>query len=158
EQEIGNHGLVLVGDGCDLGGQREDNMEIGDLQQLGRALLHPGKGLTALALGAVPIAAAAVSDVRVGAPWVLTTRDVAAKRRGAAGLDRVHHLQLCVAYVAAVGLTPSGAEVAEDIRDFQSGALHECAQLLAGLHVMTYRREPIERALDAADYLGRNGD
>ena len=35
EQEIVDHGLVLVGDGSDLGGQREDNVEIGDLQQLG---------------------------------------------------------------------------------------------------------------------------
>jgi hypothetical protein len=38
-----------------------------------------------------------------------------------------------VAHVAAVGFTPSGAEVAEDIRDLQSGALHECAQLFPGI-------------------------
>src|SRR5215813_7529608 len=32
--------------------------------------------------------------------------------------------------MAAVGFTPSGPEVAEDIRDLQSGALHGCARLL----------------------------
>jgi len=65
---------------------------------------------------------------------------------------------LCVAHVSAVGLKPSGAEVAEDVRDFQSGALHERARLLPGILVGSYRREAIERALDATDYLGRNGD
>ena len=73
---------------------------------------------------------AAVRDDRVCTRCVLAARDIAAKRRGAAGLNSAHHLQLCVAHVPAVGVTPSGTEVAEDIRDFQSGALHECAQLL----------------------------
>jgi len=30
EQEIVNHGLVLVGDNPDLGGQREDDVEVGN--------------------------------------------------------------------------------------------------------------------------------
>jgi hypothetical protein len=30
--------------------------------------------------------------------------------------------------VAAIGITPSGTEVAEYIRDFQSGALHDGAE------------------------------
>ena len=34
------------------------------------------------------------------------------------------------AHVAAVGFEPCGAEVAEDVRNFQSGALHECTRLL----------------------------
>jgi hypothetical protein len=62
--------------------------------------------------------------------YVLAARNIAAKGRGAAGQDRVHHLQLCVAHVAAVAFEPSGAELAEDVRDFQSGALHECTRLL----------------------------
>src|SRR5262249_17932163 len=104
--------------------------EIGDLQQLGLALLHPGKCLTALALRAVTVAAAAEGNDGVGALRVLAARDKTSKRRSATGQDRVHYLQLCVAHVATVGLEPSGAEVAEDVRDFQSGALHECARLL----------------------------
>jgi hypothetical protein len=41
-------------------------------------------------------------------------RDIPAERRGAAGLDRTHHLH----------------EVSEDVRDFQSGTLHESVRLL----------------------------
>jgi hypothetical protein len=33
-----------------------------------------------------------------------------------------------VAHVAAVGITPSPAEVAEDVPDFQSGTLHDGAE------------------------------
>jgi hypothetical protein len=33
-----------------------------------------------------------------------------------------------VADMAAVGVEPSGAEVAEDVRDFQSGTLHDGAE------------------------------
>src|SRR5262245_44008575 len=62
EEEIIDYGLVLVGDGADLGGQREDDVKIGDLEQLGLALLHPGKCLTALALWTVTVATAAVGD------------------------------------------------------------------------------------------------
>src|SRR6516165_4772252 len=125
EEETVDHRLVLVGDDSDLSGQREDDMKIGNLQQLGLAVLHPGKCLTALALGTVTVAAAAVRDHRVAALRVLAARDVATERGGAAGLDGAHDLQLCVAHVAAVGSTPSGPEVAKYIRDFQSGKLHE---------------------------------
>jgi len=67
---------------------------------------------------------------------VLAARNIAAKRRRAAGLDRAHHLQLCVADVAAVGVAPSRAEVAEDVRDFQSGPLHESDRLLRAVRVI----------------------
>jgi len=85
----------------------------------------------ALTLWAVAVPATAVRDYGVGALVVLAARDIAAECRGAAGLDGTHHLQLCMAHVAAVGLTPSGAEVAEDVRDFQSGTLHESVRLLS---------------------------
>jgi hypothetical protein len=49
-----------------------------------------------------------------------TSRDVPAERRRAAALDRTHHLHLLQADVAAVGFTPSGTVVAEDIRDLQT--------------------------------------
>ena len=56
---------------------------------------------------------------------VLAARDVPAEGRRAAALDRAHHLQLAEAHVAAVGLTPGGTVVAEDVRDLQSGPGHE---------------------------------
>ena len=83
-----------------------------------------------MTLRAVAIATAAVGYHRVRALSVLAARDIAAKRRRPAGLNRAHHLQLCVADVAAVGLEPTGTEVAEGICDFQSGTLHERARLL----------------------------
>ena len=38
EQNVVDHGLVLPGDVGDRGGQREDQMEIADLEQFGFAL------------------------------------------------------------------------------------------------------------------------
>jgi len=42
-----------------------------------------------------------------------------AERRCAAPLDGAHHFQLREADVTAVGMTPSGAVIAENIRDLQ---------------------------------------
>jgi hypothetical protein len=76
----------------------------------------------------------------------LAVRDITAESRGAAHLDGAHHLKLCVAHVAAVGVTPSGPEVAEDIPDFQSGTLHKCAGLLRRTLPGRWWREQIEWA------------
>ena len=62
----------------------------------------------------------AVRNDGVGARGVLAARNIAAEGRGAARLDRAHHLQLLQADAAAVGFTPSGAVVAEDLRDLQT--------------------------------------
>jgi hypothetical protein len=56
---------------------------------------------------------------------VLTAGNVPAEGCRAAALDRAHHLQLGEAHMAAIGLTPSGTVVAEDICDLQSGTAHE---------------------------------
>jgi hypothetical protein len=55
---------------------------------------------------------------------VLAARDMAAERRRATALDRIHHLQLLEAHMAAIGLTPSRAVIAEDVRDLQSWSSH----------------------------------
>ena len=41
EQQVVDHRLVLVGDWSDLGGQREDHVEIADRQQIGLARRKP---------------------------------------------------------------------------------------------------------------------
>ena len=87
---------------------------------------------------------------------VLAARDVATERRGAAGLDGAHDLQLCVAHVAAIGITPSGTEVVEDICDLESGTLQECATLLRRVPLGVQWLQQIERAHNAAEYLGRD--
>jgi hypothetical protein len=61
---------------------------------------------------------------------VLAARNMTAKRRRAAALDRAHHLELGEAQMAAVGFTPGGTVVAEDIRNLQSWTGH-CARRLS---------------------------
>ena len=56
EQQIVDDRLVLQGDVCDLGGKREDDMEVADRQQVGFTLGQPGARSGALAFGAMPIA------------------------------------------------------------------------------------------------------
>jgi hypothetical protein len=66
--------------------------------------------------------AAVVGDRGVGA--VLAARDMSAQGRRAAVLDGAHHLELEQTHVTAVGMTPRGPVVAEDIRDLQSWTGH----------------------------------
>src|ERR1700756_2961719 len=80
----------------------------------------------------MPVAAGVVGDGRVRAGVVLAARDMAAERHRAAALDGAHHLQLVEADVSAVGFTPSGTLVAEDIRDLQSWPAHVCGACAAG--------------------------
>ncbi len=56
---------------------------------------------------------------------VLAAGNVPAEGCRAAALNGTHDLQLGKAHVAAVGLTPSGGVVAENIRNLQSGTHHE---------------------------------
>ena len=58
---------------------------------------------------------------------------MAAEGCRAATLDRGHDLQLAEADVAGVGRAPSGAVVAEDIRDLQSWTGHDGRLLLRRL-------------------------
>src|SRR6516165_7949461 len=80
------------------------------------------------------VAAGVVGDGRVRAGVVLAARDMAAERRRAAALDRAHHLQLVEADVSAVGFTPSGTVVAEDIRDLQSWPAHAIGSGVGGAY------------------------
>src|SRR6266851_2596009 len=58
EQQIVDHGLVLVGDVANRRRQREDDVEVGNREQFGLARRHPLARSRALALRAVPVAAA----------------------------------------------------------------------------------------------------
>src|SRR5215468_2860130 len=107
-------------------------MEVADGQQFGLARGQPLPRRRALALGTVPVAAGVVGDGRVRAGIVLAARDMAAEGRRAAAFDRAHHLQLVEADVSAVGFTPSGTVVAEDIRDLQSWPAHVGGAYAAG--------------------------
>ena len=85
EQQVVDHGLVLIGDIGDRRRQREHQVIIRHRQQLGFALGEPFPGSGALTLRAMPVAATVVGNDGVAA--VLATRDVAAERRCAAAFD-----------------------------------------------------------------------
>jgi len=124
EQQIVDHPLVLIGDVGDRLWQGEDQVEVADRQELGLVFGEPGSGGSPLALRTVPISAAVERDHTMIA--VLASYHVASERRGAAALDRAHHLELAEAQMAGMGGAPCGAVVAEDICDLQPWARHRC--------------------------------
>ena len=85
EQQVVEHRLVLVGDWRDLGGQREDHVEIADRQQIGFAGRKPILRRRALTLWAMAIAARVVGDAAVAA--IFAALDMATERRRAVLLD-----------------------------------------------------------------------
>jgi hypothetical protein len=65
------------------------------------------------------IATAAIGDDAVRAVLVFAARNITSQRRRAAALDCRHHFQLFEADMAAIGDTPRGAVVAENVRYLQ---------------------------------------
>src|SRR5581483_1254332 len=110
----------------------------------------------------MPVAAGIVGDLGVAPGDVLAARDVSPERRRATALDRVHHLQLLEAHMGAVGLAPSRAVIAEDIRDLQSWQSHWPAALRRRRIRAVSPRTPAARwaqalkgALDLGNHSGR---
>ena len=122
EKQIVDDRLVLPGNVCDLGRQREDDVEIADRQQVGLALGQPGFCGGGLTLRAVAIAAGVVGDPEIAA--VIAAIDVAAQRRRPAVLNRRHHLQLGEAQTPGLSETVAGTHGPEDIGDLQRGGPH----------------------------------
>ena len=87
---------------------------------------------------------------------VLTTRNMAAEGRRAAGLDGAHRLELGVRKVALHSTTPSRAVVAEDIRDLQRWTRHFCRRLQRRALPGSERCQLIERACHIAQHLARH--
>ena len=117
EQQVVEQRLVLIRDVGDLSRQREDDMEVADRQQVGFAPGQPCPRGRTLAFGAVPVAAAVIGDPPV--PAVLAGLDMTTQGRGAAVLDRRHHLQLEQTQVPGMGGPISWASTAEDIGDLE---------------------------------------
>src|SRR6266851_5056025 len=117
EQQIVDHRLVVEGDVGDLGRNGEDDMEIADRQQVGLTCGQPLARRGGLALGAVPVPAAVIGDAAVAA--LFASLDVSAERRGAAGLDGRHDLQLGEADMPGMGYPPGRPSRTEDVGDLQ---------------------------------------
>ena len=85
-REVVDGRLVLERDGADRGRQGEDDVVVGNREQLRLPFFKPSPGGGRLTLRTMPISAGVVSDLDVVA--LLAARDMAAERRRAAALDR----------------------------------------------------------------------
>src|SRR5271170_6556531 len=72
----------------------------------------------------MPVAAGVVRDLGMAACCILAACDMPPERCRATALDRTHHLQLPKAHMPLIGVTPSRAVIAEDVRDLQSWSSH----------------------------------
>src|SRR5215475_3656162 len=104
----------------------------------------------------MPVTARVVGDERMATRRVFAACDMAAERHCAAALDCAHHFQLVEAHMAAVGLTPSGTVIAEDIRDLQSWSNHNRRRYDAGgFSVSGFARRLLRGAVSGFARLGR---
>ena len=117
EQQVIDHRLVLPRDIRDLRRHAEHDVEVADRQQIGLARRQPGARGSALAPGAMPVAAGVVGDPPV--PAVVAGLDVTAQRGGAAVLDRRHDLELAEAEMPGLGCAIGRPGAAEDIGDLE---------------------------------------
>ena len=84
--------VVVRGEGRDLVGHGEDDVEVLAVEDLGGPALDPRRAFQRLTFRTVPIRARVVRKALVSAD--ITLFDMAAERRGAAGLDRGHDAPL----------------------------------------------------------------
>jgi len=151
--------FVVEGDGGDLFRQREDHVEVGHGQQLGRTLLQPVRAGQPLALVTVAVAAGAIDDTAVLA--VVAPFDGAAHGGGTAVDDGLHQAML----MQGQGMrAPVGVAVlSKDVGQLRSRPGHGgplgrglgfgfgfAAEAFSGLHV-------IQRAGGGANHLGGDG-
>ena len=101
EQDAIDYGLIVEGDLGDLGRHGEHDVEIGYRQQIGLTIGQPSFASRALALGAMPIAAAV--ERHAGMCAILTSLDMTAKRCRPAKLDRGHDATFHAAEMAVMG-------------------------------------------------------
>lgn len=114
-QQVVDRAFVLMGDIGNLFGQREDQVEVPHRQQFRLARRQPCLGRAHLTLWAVSIPTGVVADVLARA--VFAACNVTSKRRRAAALDGVHHLELIKADMARMCHTICRSVGAEDIRN-----------------------------------------
>ena len=99
------------------------------------------------------IATTVIGDRRVPTALVLTTRNMTTEFRRSTALNGRHDLQLAKTDMTAIGVTPGGPVVAEDIRNLQSWTRHGGCRLARPPHLLA---DPIKRAHDIADRCRRH--
>ncbi len=120
EQDVADDSLVLIGDRSYRRRQGEHHMVIRNRQQFRLPVGQPGFGRHALTFGAVAVATGVIGDAQGAA--VGASIDMTAEGRGAAFLDRRHHLRLPEAQMTGVGMTMLWPKAAEHVRHFEQGA------------------------------------
>ncbi len=95
EQQILDHGLVLIGDVTDRCRQGEYDLVIIHWQQVGLAVFQPAPSGRTLALRTMPVAAGVIGDLDLRT--VFTAQHVTTERVTAATLNGRHCLQLAEA-------------------------------------------------------------
>jgi len=139
----------VVGNRSDLGGQREDHVEIADRQQIGLAGRKPILRRRTLTLWAMAVATRVVGDAAVAA--ILAPLDMAAEHGRAALLDRRHHLELSEAHMPGIGSAPVGSMAMKDVCDLQPRAAH-------GRRLSLRSRPPLDQWCEPVEWAGYGPD
>lgn len=121
EQDRINDGLVLKRDRGDRSRQCEDDVEIGDRQQVGLTRGEPLGSGWPLTLRTVPIATGIIGDPRHAA--VVASLQVAAERLGPARHDRAHNAPLEATEMTVPVTTICIAMPAQNIGNLDGGPL-----------------------------------
>src|SRR6266481_125043 len=127
EQNAVDEIFVLVSNGRDLFGEREDDMKIVRRENLRFAVFDPLRTRQRLALGAMPVAAAIVTGALIRT--AVAPLEVTAEGRRPAGLDRAHDSPLCRGERCTTVLSISFTIAAENVRHFQFWAIHGAQRL-----------------------------
>src|SRR5882724_4243352 len=122
EQNAVDEIFVLVSNGRDLFGEREDDMKIWRLQNFRFPFFDPFRSRQRLALGAMPVATAVVAGTLVRT--AVAPLEMTAEGRRSAHFDRGYDTPLCGGERRTMLLTIGFTIAAEDVRHFQLGAIH----------------------------------
>jgi len=122
EEDVINYLLVLVGDGSNLVGHSEDDMEVRAVKQFSQAMLDPLCPGQRLAFWAVPIPARVEAVAFVIA--LIAALEMTAEDGSAAHFDGRHDAPLFAGHRGAMRVPIEFTIAAEHIRHFQCGALH----------------------------------
>ena len=102
--------------------QSEDDVEVGNRQQLLGARLEPLGTRVPLALRAVPVAARVVRDGLMSAADTLVA--MSSQSRSAASYDRIEHLAMRPRKMRSVLFPEAVACCADDVSHFEGGVNH----------------------------------
>ena len=122
EQQTVDFALVLQRQRRQLRGQGEDDVEIGDRQQILAAIFQPLGALVRLALRAVAIAARVVryAHLTTGIAGI----DVAAKLGGATGCEIVEDTLLCLRHPQARHVAIGSGQGTDDVGHLERWLVH----------------------------------